>query len=173
VNRTIEIFEADLERARRARSDLDDAVLIEQALDRGAALVTRAMQEPSENQGLDEIRVDLAEAVAEASAYRWSLVTNRFRFAEAGEREQQSYEEHLELERDVVPPLKMEARRLRRELRRLEDEARARDIDLATIEPQIDWSNSVSVDDYAPPRFVSNAERRAANVAFFRRLGER
>jgi hypothetical protein len=105
-------------------------------------------------------------------AERRVLVKNRDRFADAGAREERTYREQLDLERDVVPPLKLEAKRLRADVQRLDAEAAARGIDVTTIDPQVDWMNTISVDGYVPPRFESSDERRAAAVGFFRRLRE-
>lgn len=85
-------------------------------------------------------------------------------------RERVAYEEALALDRDILPPLKEEARRLRRELFALEDAVRARGIDPATVEPAMP-DQPLAVDDYAPPRFLDANERREVSVAFFRRIG--
>jgi hypothetical protein len=169
VKRAIEVFAGDLDIAQRARPELTPEDLVEEALARGLALIGLG----ADPGGDDDLRVDLADAVAEASAIRWILVTSRDRFVDARESEQQTYLEHLDLERDVVPPMKLEAQRLRKVLRGLEAKARVRGVDLAAIEPQIDWMNTISVEGYAPPRFQSNAERRETSVRFFRRLGRR
>jgi len=79
-------------------------------------------------------------------------------------------EEGLVLERDMIPPLKLEASRLRAELRQAEADAAAEGVDPAAIEPQIDWRQTISVEGYTPPRFEPNEDRRAATVAFFRRI---
>ncbi len=178
MNRTVELLAVDLEQVRAARPDLDDAELVQEALVRGLAAVEAEVDlpreaEPGPGGELRRLRLALAGAVAEAAAFRWALVRGRDRFSRAREDEQRIYEDHPELERDVVPPLKIEARRLRLELRRLEDEARAREIDVDGIEPQIDWSSTISVDSYRRPRFVSNETRRRATVEFFRRLSDR
>jgi len=168
----IEILATDLENARRARPDLTEGELVALALRRGTEL-TRPHAGSEDDTARDDLRVDLAEAIIEAVALRRSIVTNRDRFSDAHDRELQTYEEHLDLQRNVVPPLKREARRLRYELKRLEAEATARGIDLSSVEPEIDWSNTIAVDDYTPTTFASNADRRAAVVEFFRRPGDR
>lgn len=175
MTRTVGILAFDFEAACSARPDLDETDLIREALVRGLEAADAAPEERvpdaiGASERLQRLRNVLANTAAEAAAFRWSLVTGRERYARARENEQRTYDEHLKLDRDLVRPLKMEAQRLRRELRRLEAEAQARGIDAAAIEPTIDWSRTILVDQYQPPELVSNESRRKAAVEFFRRL---
>ena len=168
MRRTVEILSADLDHVKDARPGLAVEAIVKEALARGLER-TRWLRQDEDAPSHDR-RADLAAAVAELAGYRWSLVRDRSRFADASAGERQRYEEGLILERDVIPPLKMEASRLRAELRRAEANAAARGIDLALIEPKIDWHKTISVEGYTPPRFEANEERRAAAAAFFRRI---
>jgi hypothetical protein len=115
----------------------------------------------------------LARKAASVAIHRFELVTTRERFARAEHDEQASYERHLELHKDVVPPLKLGAKALRSEVRRLEEQARGLGIDVDALEPRIDWPETMAVDDYKPPRYETNESRRRAAVEFFRRVRER
>lgn len=168
MTRTVEILAADLDHAMEACPELTVQEIGKEALARGLKLARWLFE--GEDVPPHDRRADLAGAVADLADYRWSLVSGRSRFADATDGERQRYEEGLHLERDVIPPLKLEARRLRRELLQLEADAAARGLDLTGIEPQIDWSRTISVDGYTPPKFESNAGRRAATAEFFRRI---
>ena len=64
----------------------------------------------------------------------------------------------------------MEAKRLRREIRDLEEALRAHGLDPSSVGPAIGRSAS-AVDDYEPPHFVNRAQRQQATAEFFRRVG--
>src|SRR6266545_1561573 len=93
-------------------------------------------------------RSTLARKAASVAIHRFELVTNRERFARAEHDEQASYERHLELHKDIVPPLKLEAKGLRSEVRQLEEEARELGIDVDAVEPRIDWPETMAVENY-------------------------
>lgn len=172
MTRTIQLPAGDLELAARARPDLDEASLIREAIARGSGLVRSATEAaPSGEEELERaLRVDLAHAVAEVAGLRWSIVSNRERLGRATDDERRTYEESIALDADLVPALKVEARDLRMELRRLEVEAAARGIDVGDVEPSIDWSSTIAVAGYGAPRYESAESRRATTVAFFRRI---
>lgn len=48
---------------------------------------------------------------------------------------------------------------------------RAASEDPATVEPQIDWPDTLAVDTYRAPRFERDEDRRRAALEFFRRRG--
>lgn len=171
MTRTIQLPAGDLELAARARPDLDEAALIREAIARGSGLVRSATEASPSGEELERaLRIDLAHAVAEIAWLRWSIVTNRERLGRATDDEQRTYEESIALDADLVPPLKVQARDLRTELRRLEVEAAARGVDVAGVEPSIDWSSTIAVAGYDVPRYESAESRRATTVAFFRRI---
>ncbi len=107
---------------------------------------------------------------AALATYRHRLLGAAQSRAAAREREREAYDANIELDKDIIPPLKIEARRLRAEIRRLESALLARGIDPATVEPTVEGP-TLAVDDYEPPRFVDEVERRRDVVAFFRRVG--
>jgi hypothetical protein len=118
-------------------------------------------------------RYRMARASAAIALLRFELVTERARRVEALDSERATYERHLELEKDVIPPLKLKAKRLIAEIRILESAARELGIDVDAIAPEVDWPNATAVDDYEPTRYESNAERRRTAVEFFRRVSGR
>jgi hypothetical protein len=170
----VEVLEVDWDLLRGAFPGVPDEELAERALSRGRQVVTAPDEDrhpatlPS-TERLARRRWALARKAASVAIHRFELVTNRERFARAEHDEQASYERHLELHKDVVPPLKLEARGLRSEVRRLEEEARELGIDVDAIEPRIDWPETMAVDDYEPPRYETNESRKRAAVEFFRR----
>jgi hypothetical protein len=113
----------------------------------------------------------LARSGGGVAVQGFRLVMDRERDARAERDVVRTYERHLELDKDVVPPLKLEAKRLRAELRRLEEEARSLGLDVEAIEPRIHWPETIAVDGYEPPRYETNDERRRTAVDFFRRVG--
>ena len=174
MSRTVEVLEVDWELLRGAFPGVSDAELAERALSRGRQIVMAPDEDrhpltlpPAE--GLARRRWALARKAAGVAIHRFELVTNRERFARAEQDEQASYERHLELHKDVVPPLKLEAKGLRSDVRRLEEEGRKLGIDVDAIEPRIDWPETMAVDDYESPRYETNESRKRAAVEFFRR----
>lgn len=147
------------EALRAAHPDASDAELAALALARGRSL-----------EG-DPLRVELAERAALVFLLRRRLARERTRLAEAERRDRAGYERHLALQRDVVPPLKERARALRARIRALEARARAAGVDPEAVAPRIDWADTLAVDDYVPPRFERDEDRRRAAIGFFRRLG--
>ncbi|HZP89743.1 MAG TPA: hypothetical protein VFC04_01960, partial [Actinomycetota bacterium] len=117
---------------------------------------------------VERLRGSFAVTAARAAVHRFELVTQRERFERSERDEIATYERHLELDRDVVPPLKLEARALRAEIRRLEAEARALGIDVDAVQPAIDWRNTLAVDGYEAPRYETPESRKRAAVEFFR-----
>jgi hypothetical protein len=136
-----------------------------EAIERGRS----HLGEPAPGGDLRDRFVHLAASVA---IYRFELASGRGRSHHAAEAERDTRERAVILDREVVPPLKLEARRLRAEIRRLEDELRKRGVDADVIEPRIDWSQTMAVDDYNEPRYQTVEERKRAAVEFFRRRGE-
>ena len=175
MSATVEVLEVDWEPLRRAFPGVPDAELAERALTRGRKVVMAPDEDrlprtlPSAER-LARRRWALARKAASVAIHRFELVTNRERFARAEQDEQASYERHLELHKDVVPPLKLEAKGLRSEVRRLEVRARELGIDVHAVEPPIDWPETMAVEDYEPPRYETNESRKRAAVEFFRRV---
>ncbi|GIU98960.1 MAG: hypothetical protein KatS3mg014_0576 [Actinomycetota bacterium] len=95
----------------------------------------------------------------------------RERLAEAERRDRATYERDLALQRDVIPPLKERAKALRARIRELEARARAAGVDPEAVAPSVDRADTLAVDDYEPPRFERDEDRRRAAIGFFRRLG--
>jgi hypothetical protein len=175
MSRVIEVLAVDWEPFRLAFPGLPDEDLAERALSRGRAIVAAPLEDrvpetlhPGER--LSWLRAALARKAASVAIHRFELVTTRERFVRAEHDEQASYERHLELHKDVVPPLKLEAKALRSEVRRLEEQARGLGIDVDALEPRIDWPETMAVDDYQPPRYETNESRKRAAVEFFRRV---
>lgn len=175
MSRVIEVLGADWEPFRRAFPGQPNQELAERALSRGRGIVSTPLEDrvpetlhPAER--LSRLRAALARKAASVAIHRFELVTNRERFARAEHDEQASYERHLELHKDVVPPLKLEAKALRTEVRRLEEQARGLGIYVNALEPRIDWPETMAVDEYQPPRYETNESRKRAAVEFFRRV---
>jgi hypothetical protein len=175
VNPSVEVLALEWDLLRRALPDVPDGDLVERALRRGMAIVGESLDEsvPEEIPSAGRVvrlRRALARAAASVAVHRFELVTNRERFSRAERDELESYERHLELHRDVVPPLKLDAKALRAQVRGLENEARGLGIDVEAVEPSIDWANTMYVDEYEPPRYETNESRKHTAVEFFRRV---
>ena len=125
---------------------------------------------PPTGDSLDDLRRELARRAAALAPLRGSVLAARARAAEVAARERRTYREHLRLEREEVPPLKLRAQELRAELRALEAELRARGIDPAEVPPPLP-EDTIAVDDYEPPRSRGPEELRERAVGFFRRIG--
>ncbi len=177
----IDVLERDWDRVRSVAGGLgldpDDGSLAREAVRRGISM-ERAGAPPERvddrlagAERSDALRRVFAWKAASVAVNRFDYVTNRDRFARTGQVEQQRYERKVELDRDVVPDLKLEAKALREEVGRLEDEARRSGVDPASVEPAIDWSRTIAVDAYQRPEYETNESRRAKAVEFFRRLG--
>lgn len=178
MRRSVEVLRNEWEMLRRACPDGTDEERIASLIERGLAVIERAHADgtPDDLPGGDRIarlRTAVVLKAAGVAVHRFDLVTQRDRLSAARREERATYERHLALHRDVVPPMKLQAMALREEVRRLEQEARSRGIDPDTIEPRIDWSGTISVDGYEPPRYESTDDRRRAAVEFFRRVGWR
>jgi hypothetical protein len=171
----VEVLGVDWELLRGAFPWVLDAELAERALSRGRQVVMAPDEDrqpralPSAER-LARLRWTVARKTASVAIHRFELVTNRQRLASAEQDEQASYERHLELHKDVVPPLKLEAKGLRSEVRRLEEEARELGIGVDAVEPRIEWPETMSVERYEPPRYETNESRKRAAVEFFRRV---
>jgi hypothetical protein len=163
---SVEVLAVDRDLLRRTFPDVPDADLIERALNRGMAIVGGAFDagEPEEMPSPEQVvrlRRALALAAARVAMHRFELVTNRARLSRAEWDEQESYERHLQLHKDVVPPLKLEAEALRAQVRRLENEARGLGIDVEALEPSIDWASTVySMSTRLPRTRRTRAARR-------------
>jgi hypothetical protein len=168
------MLRVEWERLRRDAGEPSDERLIEAAVARGSRLLRddpATAAPPSTPRRVAKLRSQVVLRAATASAYRHRLVVDRQRLAAAKDDELRSYQDGLTLDRDLVPPLKLRAKALRAEIRRLETETRARGLDPDAIEPTVDWPETLAVDSYDRPRFVSDADRKQAAVEFFRRLG--
>lgn len=174
----VQILSADIDDARAARPDLTEDALIEESCRRGLRIASEnaggdfAGDEASVPSRIARLRTQCAVSAASVAELRTRLVLDRERYESSAVEERRTYLEFVELDRDVVPPLKMQARQLRAEVRRLEAEAAAMGIDVSRIHPSIEWAETLAVDGYEPPRYVSNESRRRATLAFFRRRGE-
>ncbi len=170
----VRMLAAEWELLGRAIGEPVDRRLLDEAAARGRSLLADGRGAPSTSAGaapLARLRTQVVLRAAAASAYRHRLVTERHRLAVAEHEERRSYEDGLALDRDLVPPLKLRAKALRAEIRRLEAEARARGLDPDTIEPRVEWAETLAVDTYVPPRYTTDADRKRATLEFFRRLG--
>lgn len=174
----VQILSADIQDARAARPDLTDDALIEEACLRGLRIASEnagddlAGVEASTELRIASLRIRCAVSAASVAELRTRLVVDRERYESSAEEERRTYLEFVQLDRDVVPPLKMEARQLRAEVRRLEAEAEAMGIDISAVHPLIEWAQTLAVEGYEPPLYVSNESRRRTALAFFRRRDE-
>jgi hypothetical protein len=149
-----------------------DERLVHDALARGAEVlraVPDARAEP--RTPVHRLRAQVVLRAAAASAYRHRLVAERDRLPAARDLERRTYDESIDLDRDLVPPLKLRAKALRAEIRRLEADAVASGLDPSAIEPTVAWAQTLAVDTYEPPRYGSDVDRKAKTLEFFRRLG--
>ncbi len=173
MSELVRILTADLDHARAARPELSHDELIAEACRRGVRIAADdGRSTGSEDAGrsrMESLRARCAASAASVAELRSLLVTDRERFAGSVVAEREAFLNYVGLDRDVVPPLKLEAQRLRAELRRLEGQATAAGVDLSTIEPSIDWPGTLAVDAYERPQYVSNESRRHAAVAYFRK----
>jgi len=123
----ITLIAEDVRRLRAAHPDADAAQL--EALLVDAALRHRAHDaEPH-----DILDLFIHEAAALA-VYRQQLAAKKQELPDAVVKEAASYAEEIELDRDVIPPLKQEAQRLRVQMRDLEARLRVRGVDPDTID---------------------------------------
>jgi hypothetical protein len=159
----IELIAEDVERLRAAYPELDDVGL-------GEALATAALRHRHDAWDHEDTYERFVHEAAALATYRHRLIGAARAGAAARERERDAYDANIELDKDIIPPLKIEARRSRAEIRRLESALLAQGIDPTTIEPIVEGPK-LAVDDYEAPRFVDETERRRDVVAFFRRVG--
>ncbi len=164
MKRAVEILADDWERLRRCYPDMTEEELTRRAIIRGVEIADASEADR---------RAKIFRETAIVAMVRFRLVMGRDRAEVAVERERETYEQHLELEKDLVPPFKLEAKRLRAELRRLEEEACNSGVDPDAVEPHVDWTGTLFVDEYEAPRYATNETRRSAAVEFFRRVGGR
>lgn len=164
MKRAVEILADDWERLRGCYPDMSVEELTRRVLIRGAEIVDASQ---------DDRRARIIGEAAIAAMLRFRLVMGRERAEVAEERERETYEQYLELDKDLVPPLKLEAKSLRAEIRRLEEEARNSSLDPDAVEPRVDWAGTLAVDEYEAPRYATNETRRRTAVEFFRRVGDR
>jgi hypothetical protein len=159
----VRLIAEDVERLRAAFPKLDDAAL-------GSAMTESARRHAHDDPDPDDALERFVHDAAALATFRHRLLDAVGRRAAARHDERDAYEERIELDVDVLPPLRAEARALRAEIRRLESALRVKGVDPAAVEPTIEGS-TVAVDRDAGPRYVDAAERRRAAVAFFRRTG--
>jgi len=173
--RRVTVLRVEWEGIRGAFPDASEEHLVEAAMARGAALLRESDMpspgDPSARRRVEFLRSQVVHRAAAVSAYRHGLVAVRDRLRVARTEEGQTYEQGILLDRDLVPPLKLRAKDLRAEIRRLEAVARADGLDPDTIEPVVDWAEALAVDTFEPPRYESDADAKRAAVEFFRRLG--
>jgi hypothetical protein len=171
----VPILRADWDRLRAAYPGIDDHPLCRRALERGDEVLASDPSEPARDgdptvEQVRQLRSFVARRAASLAVYRHELVAHRERLPRAEAAERASYERHLELEKDLVPPLKLRAKALRAEIRRLEAQARHLGLDPEAIAPRIDWPETLAVDGYEQPRYETNEQRKRTAVEFFRRL---
>jgi hypothetical protein len=169
------VLKTDWERLRSAYPGLDDERLADGALARSREILAELPTDPPSTASV-QVRLDwlsrwFPRKAASIAVQGLDLVDHIKWQAVAQEMEQRTYERHLELDKDIVPPLKEEAKALRAEVRRLEEQVRAKGVDPDSIEPRIDWSRTLAVDIYKRPRYESNESRKRTTVEFFKRLG--
>lgn len=176
VLRPVDVLRIDWERARRA-SGVDDRDLASQVAIRAARLVgaqrppDRVDPELRGQERVAALRATFAWRAATVAVHRFDYVTGLDRFERAAFDEERGYEQKLALDRDVVPPLKEEARSLRAEIRALEERLRRAGGDPDQVAPAIDWSRTLAVDAYVRPEYETAAARRKKAVDFFKRIG--
>jgi hypothetical protein len=168
MTRRVEVLAVDWERLRRAFPGSDPDRLVAECVQRGLR-VTRAARNPENERGVTT-HAEFADRLALLAVHRFDFAIGRQRSSRAAEAEQRTYDRYLELDRDVVPPLKEEAKALRAQLRRLEGEARDLGIDLEAVKPRIAWDRTLAVDTYSSPHYESNEARRQRTLEFFRRI---
>ncbi len=171
--RTIEILKTDWLRLRRAYPSMSDEELQSAIMERGRRHVAEEPQESIDphlpiQQRLVWLRRWTPRKAASIAALGYELVKNRDRLARASRFEQHVYNRYIELNREVIPGLKVRANQLRDQIRRLEEELRARGRDPEGIDPKV--PARIEVDDYKPVEF-EDQERRQKTVDFFRRIG--
>ncbi len=171
----ITVLRRDWDLLREACAGSTDAELARRAIERAARILAsdpedRVPDDLDPATRVERLRALVARKGGGIALLRYELVAGRDRFVLAAREEQESYERHLWLDKDVVPPLKLQARALRAEIRRLEREARDRGIDPEGVAPPVDWPSTIAVDGYETPRYETNGERRRTAVEFFRRV---
>jgi hypothetical protein len=159
----VDLISEDVERVRAAVAGLSDPDLWRDVATRGLVHLNHVERT---DDPIDAF-VHLAATVA---LYRLALATGRDRFRDISDLERSAYEQSVKLDREVLPPLKEEAKRLRMEIRSLEASIAERGTDPDLIEPRIDWGETSSVDDYAGPRLERPDERRRSVAEFFGRI---
>lgn len=174
MSASVRVLRVDWELLRASYPSVSDEELAREALARAGRILATAPEErvPDDVTGperLERLGRLLARKAASVAVHRFELISQRERVERADRLERETYEQHLELDKDVVPPLKLEAKELRVELRRLEREAGALGIDVDEIEPAIDWDQTIFVDVYEPPRYETNEQRSRNAVEFFKR----
>jgi len=149
----------------RSVTSLPDWALAAEVTRRGV----RHAAEPSRG---SDARDAFVHAAATAAAYRFDILAGRDRHRDAIRYGGAANERVVALDREAVPPLKKEAKALRAEIRRLEEELRAIGVDPSWIEPAIDWPTTLMVDDYGGSRYETPADRKRLVISFFARRDE-
>jgi len=171
--RTIEILKTDWDRLRQAYPDMKEAELLGAALARGRQQLAEEPQESMSPQAalherLAWLRRWTPRKAASVAALGFELVKSRDRLAKASQFEEFVTGRYIQLNREVIPGLKDRANQLRDEIRRLEEELRARGRDPEAIGPKV--PAHIEVDDYKPVEFASQ-EQKQKTIEFFRRIG--
>jgi hypothetical protein len=159
----VDLLSEDVERVRVAVAGLSDP-------DLWRDVATRGLVHLHHIERADDPIDAFVHLAATVAVYRLALATGRERLRDAVELERSAYEASIQLDREMVPPLKEEAKRLRMEIRSLEASLAKRGIDPDRVEPRIDWGETSSVDDYERPRYERPDERRRSAAEFFGRI---
>jgi hypothetical protein len=171
--RSVEILRTDWERLRLAYPETSEEDLIRAITARGRTRLDEPRQESIDPQAPREQRLAWLRRWAPRKAgsvatLGFELVKNRVRLAEASELEGRVSGRYVELHREVIPGLKLRAIELRQEIRRLEEELRARGGDPDSVQPRV--PSRIPVDDYNSVEFEGEESRRKT-LDFFRRIG--
>lgn len=153
------VLVAEWERVRRAAPDRDESDVLREIVKRGAQLARAPLlqQMPADVTGPERLQAAKTMFAQWAAEYTWM----RFRYFQQKPEadamraiDNQVLDETNELQEKIIPELRARARELRAEVRALEAEAASRGIDTATIEPAIDWSKTMAVEEYQPVRMI-------------------
>jgi len=145
----IRILAGDWDRLQRVHQGREP--LASELLDRGRQLaaevpVERLPADAPLPERLDWLTRSVPRRAASIATLGYELVMNRGRLERSTELEKTTYERDLELQKDIVPPLKEQARALREQIRRLERELTSRGGDPSAGSPAIPAANAITAD---------------------------